>query len=267
MVSFTTIQSYYTQAEQFRRDRSLHELKCAFQKHFLEKVPNRIPELIIALSKQIFPNLATTLTNLAPQLTTIRIISHALPEWKEVAQLTEVLRRKAEMPQPVYPCISTSKESKIAAWGNYIIFNQYLLNSSQIQKEFIIMHELMHIHLSHLPVRVRLSHCFAIIDLILLYYCPLTIFLVEVLAFYIESRVCYYQEKQADLEAINKLKSNVGAIALYQERMNKVCVLHDYEKLSSHQKVELRKIQQIACNYSEITHPSMTERLKYCTIK
>jgi len=265
MISTNAMQSYYLQAEQFRKDRFLSEFKSALSHHFLAKAPHRIPEFAVILIKKTFPKLANYLAHLGSQTVKVKVISPQDSDWLEVANLTETLRKKAGITIPIYPCYSTSHEHKLAAFENVIVLNRYVLSCSQEEKEFLIMHELMHIHLSHLDIRLSLCFFFAAVDLIFLYYYSIKVTVCfEFIAFYIESSVSCYQEKEADLRAIEVLETNQGAIETCQKRMDKTCPIHNLQKLSCHQQEELRKIQKIACNFSEISHPSTTERLLYC---
>lgn len=253
-------ETQYQQAEQFRSDNLSRKFAQAFQHHMLGKAPHRIPELLAIMVKKLLPPLANYLANLSSKTIKFQAITEDDPKWKELAFLTEKLRVKAGLTTQVTPCYSLTNPSLITSFDEGIVLNESLLTCPSHEKEFLIMHEIMHIHLSHLTVRLGLSYFFAALDLILLYYYPLVILCVEVGAFYIENAVYQYQEYQADFEAIKALGTSRGAVETFRKKMDQIYPLPPtFHSLDLRH--EARKIQEWACNYSEITHPSVTSRL------
>lgn len=250
----------YRQAEQFRSANFSKKFNEAFKFHMLGKAPHRIPELFAIMVKKLAPSFANYLATLSPKTIQFHVITDQNATWKPLATLTEKLRQKAGLTTTIYPCYSPTDTSNITAFDEGIILNDYLLSCPSHEKEFLIMHEIKHIQLSHLTLRLGLSYFFATLDLIVLYYNPLMILCVETAAFYIESAVYQYQEHQADQEAIKSLGTNRGAIDTFRKRMDQIYPLSPTFLFPDSQH-EARKVQEWACDFSEITHPSVTKRL------
>lgn len=254
------VEGYYRQAEQFRSANFSRKFNEAFKCHMFGKAPHRIPELFAIMIKKLVPSLPNYLATLSPKTIHFHVITDEDKTWKELATLTEKLKQKAGLATTIYPCYSPTDTSNITAFDEGIILNDYLLTCPSHEKEFLIMHEIKHIQLSHLTVRLCLSYLFATLDLIVLYYYPLMILCVETAAFYIESAVYQYQELQADREAINSLGTNRGALTAFRKRMDQIYPLSPTFLFPDFQHAA-RKIQEWACDFSEITHPSVTKRL------
>ena len=230
----------------------------------LGKAPHRIPELLAIMVKRLLPPLANHLANLHSNTIEFQFIEEGNAKWKELATLTEKLSIKAGLKEKITPIYCPTDSSRLASFDRFIALSEYLLTCPLHEKEFQIMHEIQHIHLSHLTVRVGLSHFFAALDLILLYYCPLAILFVEAAAFFIENAIYQSQEYQADFEAIKALGTNKGAIETFRNKIDRIYPLSSLV-LSQDHRHEGEKIQEWACNYSEIDHPSVTNRLEAAT--
>ncbi|WP_420421450.1 M48 family metalloprotease [Simkania sp.] len=254
------VEAQYQQAEQFRSANSSRKFTQAFQHHMLGKAPHRIPELMAVIVNRLLPPLAHYLANLASNMIEFQVITEDDSKWKELTLMTEKLRLKAGLKEKITPCYCPTDSSLITSFDHAIVLSEYLLTCPVHEKEFLIMHEIQHIHLSHLTIRLGLSYFFAALDLILLYYCPLAILCVESAAFFIENAVYQSQEYQADFEAIKALGSNRGAIEAFRKKMDSIYPL-PATFLTGDLRHEAKKIQEWACNYSEPDHPSVTNRL------
>lgn len=263
-ISNDTIQSLTDQAHQFRQVRFWEEFKRSIKYHVFVKAPNRIPELLVTLLKTLSPKTAAYLSQLLPQNMTIVPIEKEDPKWSATIRQIQGFQKKINLTESLHFCRSTSHEHCLGTFDNYLILNDLLLACPKEEKEFLIMHELWHLKLFHTDLRIALGLVFAIFDIITLYYFPIGVIFVELAAFYFENGLSCHQEKQADLKAVESLGTNQGALASFEKNMQKFCRIDHLQKFPNALRKELKKIQQIACDFSQISHPSLTQRYLYC---
>lgn len=147
--------------------------------------------------------------------------------WSIIVQSVRALEKKFGLFQDEIH-IAKSLTDKVIAFaisGNVIIVNEKRANAMppEVQK-FHIAHELVHYQRRHLEKRILLGMVWVVIDLACLtltYLKSSPLFLLalvvtEIAAFHFDKALSYKQEKEADLMAINRIKSNEEAVKAFR---------------------------------------------------
>lgn len=209
-------------------------------------------------------------------------------EWSNLEKIINETKRLFGIEEEIF--IAKDLSGKIPSYGicsNIIIVNEKkAFTLKDDAQKFAITHELSHYVHRHLDKRTYMNCVWIVIDLsclALAYYKSPLYFLAlgvaEIGIFHIERAAFRYQEKEADLTAIDKLHSNQGAkenfnahlmfdaihfLNVVEPNLKKLPV----EEMSQDLLIDLGlNIHRSALDTATFTHPPYDIRLQYCGIQ
>lgn len=208
-------------------------------------------------------------------------------EWSNLEKIINETKKIFGIEEEIF--IAKDLSGKIPSygiWWNTIIVNEEkAFNLKEDAQKFAITHELSHYVHRHLNKRTYMNCVWIVIDfscLALAYYKSPLYFLAlgvaEIGIFHIERAAFRYQEKEADLTAIDKLHSNQGAKEAFNAHLmfDAIHFLNPlepglkelpFDKMSQDLLIELGlNMHRSTLGTATFTHPPYDIRLQYCGI-
>ena len=143
------------------------------------------------------------------------------------------------------------------------------LSLSRTEIDFVCGHELQHYVLEHISSMVAFEMAMGLIDLLCFITYPPLVLVAESAAYFLENSLSRYQERQADLKSIELNGTNEGALLMFKRSIENnakelIDCFEDETYRAKFSEDEFFELEKLACNYSNITHPSDSSRYDYC---
>jgi len=253
-----------TLSEEQRRRYAYEECTQAITYHFLEVTPTRIFSLALQLLTPYFPTFCYFFSShLTSSVTYTPIASPPL----ELRDRVQKLQVKLGMEKPVTLSLYAGLDGEMVSVDRTIIFPQRFFTLPLIEQDFLIAHELVHIHHKHSQMKFYFSLVVVICDIAAIIFCFYTIPLIEWAAFSLEKRLLHSQEWEADKGAIRMLKANKGALDYFRRSIAQLSAAkftsHSPSQLSDADKLMLFSYQSKIADFPIHTHPNYPARFKH----